>query len=95
MRKVIREQPKASINIAETSDAKYYGVLISGDKGFITAKSYGGPKIILCPQSLTRGNGWDGYDAPNLKGTLEALLRDEKDVYEFNTAKELFKWLSE
>lgn len=77
---------------------KYYGVEFMGFyRGFIVAEKHKElPCKIYASRNVTRGNGWDNFNRPNLKETVSTLLENRNfKVFEFDTHQELFRWVSE
>ena len=80
------------------NNKKYYGFSVAphkqDNKGFIARLYYKCDKYrAFSTYSLTEGNGYDQSDT--LVGLVTKLEATEVfDVYEFDTSKELFEWLS-
>lgn len=98
MKKVVIKQVVAEVSIKDLSVKKYYGVKENlGIKGFITQSDFDTNRFVaLCTDEVTRGNNWPAFDGcRSLKTLTEKLIKAKFEVYEFETYKELFKWLSE
>ena len=98
MKKVVIKEVVQEVSINNLSLDKYYGIKESPNwKGFITQSDYESNRFVtLCSEELTRGNGWEIHNnCRSLKTLIERLLKSNFEVYEFDTHKELFKWLSE
>jgi hypothetical protein len=98
MKEVITVKTKLkTIEASKVSPNKYYGVLDNaGDRGFITRSEYeSGDYIVLCTYGVTAGNGYYAETTESLSELVTSLVNSEVKVYEFDTYKELFKWLSE
>jgi hypothetical protein len=98
MKEVITVKTKLkTIEASKVSPIKYYGVRDSvGDRGFITRSEYeSGDYIVLCVEEVTEGNGYYTDTTESLSELITSLVNLEFKVYEFDTYKELFKWLSE
>ena len=88
-----------TVPVDQVSIHKFYGTENStGERGFITRKRYdSGDFFARSLRALTNGNGWHNYSKPSLP-ELISCLKDRPtpwDVYEFDTARELFTWLLE
>lgn len=109
MMKIVQSvEPRVMLSIEEISKHAYFGVCMqtgSSDReyderehtrGFITKRSYDdGPFTIMCPFEVTNGNGWDSWDHINLKSLIYNLIRDEKEVFQFDSFHEMFAWVLE
>lgn len=98
MKEVITVKTKQkTIEASKVSPSKYYGVRDSvGDRGFITRSEYeSGNYIVLCTPGVTEGNGYNVNTTESLSELITSLVNSKIKVYEFDTHKELFKWLSE
>lgn len=103
MKQVMNEIPPATTTLLrDTTIFKCYGVLhISGDKGFIHRDDFLEGKFrIRCSHSITGGNQWKDkrWNSASLYSVIKNILNDPNEnftVFEFDSAKELFKWLSE
>ena len=99
MKEVITTQIPAETVLAENArDSKFYGVSnkSSRTKGFISRDSLdSGLYRARCSSSLTEGNLWPCQSSSVLSHTVAALAgRECFEVFEFDTAKELFAWLA-
>lgn len=77
---------------------KYYGVLIRDiDKGFITQETYcKGNFRVLASYDLTEGNNYSNFTgAVTLAEFVKEIIQRGEQVFEFDSYKELFKWLAE
>jgi hypothetical protein len=103
MKQVHITSPSLPITMTSAvSKSKYYGIQqkVNGcKKGFLHRERFNlGNYSIRCIDYLTEGNSWDipEWRSSELQVTIEILIKDERgfDVYEFDTAKELFLWLA-
>jgi hypothetical protein len=97
MKRVINPFPTLCVSTHDVSISKYYGVKHhGGPKGFITSTGYRKSFYTFSEDKLTIGNGW-GREYSNLKELIGYLLGVNLpfEVYEFDTAKEMFKWLAD
>ena len=96
-------------NGLSAADTKYYGVQTNltgnglsaakGERGFITRTNYmSGKYIVLSSHRITKGNGWtfgvSGFDFLH-DCVSKVLEKDDFFVFEFDTPRELFQWISE
>ena len=92
---VINEAP--TINPSDVRSDKYYGMIhkYGGGKGFVSALPYKGKFIILCAIALTEGNCFSGFE--NCVTIQDAVTKAQNmfTIFQFDTHKELFKWLAE
>ena len=81
--------------VTEYSTAKYYGVSFTGTRtrGFI-AHSDSGFRVNYV-EGLTMGSYHMRLTARSLLGVMREILGNGNKVYEFDTPKELFTWLTE
>lgn len=94
MRKVVKSFDETVTLLSDVSAGKYYGLIPNPndetDKAFVVREQYeSGDFIVLSLTELTNGNDY------RRDSDLEFLLGCFSEIYEFDTAKELFKWLSE
>ena len=97
MKKVVIKIEASQTLLSKVSSEKYYGIVNKqGDKGLITRQDYeSGDYLVYVADHITKGNGF-GYRKSNLKELLKVHVDSSMfQVYEFDTHKELFKWLSE
>ena len=97
MKKVISEQNK-TVEVSEVVDGKYYGVFYRGNKGFITYDMQRSHYVSSLDGVTCGGNLLHQVckgDADNDFVEFVRELTAISEVYEFETSKELFKWLSE
>jgi len=94
--KEINSFPRVGIN--ECSDDKFYGcclISVEKTKSFIVKDKFrGGTYVAMTIDGTTKGDYYLFPPQDTLLKTLESM-NDHFDIYEFDTAKELFKWLSE
>jgi len=104
MKQVISKCQNYGITAIENVDeALYYGIQLRGGRGFVSRESgrsfdaIYGDFIILCPKQITLGNGWGSFDARTLELLLRGVIKadDDNRVFEFDTPKELFDWVTE
>lgn len=96
MKKVVQSTPVVTVD--NVADNKFYGVLAKGDvKCFISRKDFNdGDFIVRSSRKLTQGNSYDSFNNNCLRTMITKLVEHENfEVFEFDTAKELFKWLAE
>jgi hypothetical protein len=98
MKKVVIDQKEVPLDLISLK--KYYGILfISGSKGFITRELYNqGKHIVFIIYELTNGNGpriEDHVDYSDLSSVINDLIIRHAEVFEFDTPKQLMKWLAE
>ena len=94
---VINEVRIPTLHPTDARSDKYYGVIYKygGDKGFISALEYKDKFTIFCATSLTEGNCFGGFEnCTNLQKLCEQA-QDNFTIFQFDTYKELFKWLAE
>lgn len=99
MKQVIKPIEPNTVSFYDAVPAKYYGVMINQEKGFITrAEDINDPQndmyIVLSCQQLTTGCCWPSYTQYDLVDLIEKLINDKRLVYEFDTPNELFAWLA-
>ena len=78
------------------SESKYYGVLVNKNKmakGFIVNIGLG--FVVFCEMRITDGNRFASFVDPNLAHLTRQILDSGAELFEFETSKELFKWISE
>ena len=96
MKEVVIRKTSKQTSVSKVSVLKYYGIEDNGDKAFITQSEYNSNNFIaLSPDHLTQGNSYFTDCTKNLEGILTEFINLGFVVYEFDTYKELFKWLSE
>lgn len=74
---------------------KFYGAKRSDGVGFVTTREYRRKFKLACVSNLTFGNEWDSCEGETLLECLDKALAWKFQVFEFDTAKELFTWLAE
>ena len=96
MKEVIVTKQK-TVPASKVSQSKYYGIRDTiGDRGFISRSEFdSGEYIVLCRVDITMGNGYNVDSTQSLPKLITSLVSGGIKVYEFDTYKELFKWLSE
>ena len=96
MRKVIPKQDSVAVRLLEdVVSNKYYGVFGYKIKGFITRESFdSGNFYVATSRNITNGNRFCDYYGDNVNAVIEGLLSNNYEVYEFDTANDLFKWLA-
>jgi hypothetical protein len=103
MKQVVNEiVPPNVVSVHTVSPEKYYGVdygvvTYLKSKGFISRENYrSGEYLILCPEEITKGNGFDSHrNFADLSKLIEKINESKFEVYEFDTWEELFAWLME
>ena len=96
--KIAIERNSSLSTVEVDAETKYYGVATNqSGRGFITRRQYDqGPFFILVPFAMTNGNGVANIgDSYNLSTFINDLTNKGYKVYEFDIAKNLFKWLAE
>lgn len=81
----------------ELSTDKYYGVFMTPTlhKGFIVQETYmSGPFHVVARSCLTRHNSFDAFVSNDLFTCIRSLLKDNNQVFMFDTPEELFEWLA-
>lgn len=75
---------------------KYYGVDCDGEREFIMSPKYRSDEYrIICADGMTYGNcRYEHCEDKSLQGIIAAALNDGLKVYEFDSARELFKWMA-
>lgn len=91
---------KDCVLASEVSTDKYYGVKGSfSPKGFISRENFhSGNFIPRCSKCLTAGNNWPDFYSNCLTTVIIRMLEsknEQYEIFEFDTAKELFAWLAE
>jgi hypothetical protein len=97
MKQVVIEVPKNVVAADETIDSRFYGVDSGSSKGFICRSKYRtGPFTSFCGDNLTNGNTWslDPEHSNSLQVAIKEYIRRGFSVFEFESYKELFKWLA-
>lgn len=103
MKKVILTKPESQVTeVKDVSFNKYYGMTYYGGKAFLTTKEFatreeGATFIWLCRDFVNHNNKIclaDGYSS--VQEAIEYAIQNKmaSEVYEFNTDRELFKWLA-
>jgi hypothetical protein len=107
MKQVVTNPPAEFVAIQNVSYAKSYGTVYSSEKkkAFLLAKEYfhgdyhpsqRGIKFYwLCANCMTKCNrlgNENGYSS--FEEAIQAMLNAEREVYEFDSDKELLKWLA-
>ena len=101
MREVLKKVEVVSVDISEVSVSKFYGVdaTSNGRKAFIVRSQQCTDKfVVISTHEMTDGNCYPSKVGNSLKQTIENLKAGNDNafrVFEFDTAKELFKWLSD
>lgn len=103
MKTVVLTKPKSQvIGIEGVNHVKYYGMLYREcRKAFLTRREYlteekGGGFYWLCCHDVNLGNRMMGGTIYNsAKEAVEAVLNVKYSVFEFDSDRELFKWLAE
>ena len=97
MRKVILNTETNVTALDNVNVNKYYGIETnSNGRGFITAQQYCGKYICVSRSGLTYCNGWHDFTGSDIKEVIKQQIIEHKFVvYEFDTYKELFRWLAE
>ncbi len=98
---IIIYSPQPTKPLSEASIAKCYGTIINDNKCYIAKPNYCGPIFkVYCPlaisfdrSSLTVGNSY--HEEGSLNEILIRLAKCDHPIYEFESAKELFKWMIE
>jgi len=98
MKKLVQQKPEALVFTSnEADEEKFYGVRHTtfNDKGFVTRTSHqDGDYKALITEALTKGNCWDQFHSPTLEGLFQKI-DGNFEIFEFETFKELGRWLIE
>jgi len=94
---VIKQVQIPTLDPTDVRSDKYYGIIPKegGDKGFVSASPYQGEFTILFVDSLTTGKSFAICES---YATLKELCTENQEhftIFQFDTYKELFKWLAE
>jgi hypothetical protein len=101
MKQVVTNLPVEFVATKDVSPEKCYGLLFyGGGKAFLLTKAYFNAYIPnkfywLCADDITKCNrigNTDGY--PSLSEAIKAMVEFGYKVYEFDSDKELLKWLA-
>lgn len=91
---------KLHITRLEDCDSRlYYGVSIGinpdARRGFIMRQKYAvnAPYQVICLSNLTICNSWTNLDASNVLTDFIKQIMVHWQVYQFETAKDLFNWV--
>jgi len=104
MKTVVLKQETNIVEASNVDDNKYYGTVKKASpegKGFIVRTLYGDSNgrstyKLMSINYFTKGNSFESFDGYSLFGLIKELLKNNSfDIYEFDTPKELFKWLAE
>lgn len=91
---IIPKSDVTSTCVSQTQDCKFYGIQrLNGDKGFITRENYKqGKYIARCLNLLTTGNSFTDFEGDTLQECL-CCGTETFTAYEFESVKELLRWL--
>jgi hypothetical protein len=99
MKSVIKPKPRKNNIVVSTETAiyKYYGVCLGGpNRGFISRREFEtGCFTVSSPYKLTGGNGWVHFDTQSLSTTIDKLIDNGNEVFEFDTFNDLMKWVGD
>ncbi len=108
MKHVLTKPPTQTyVHIENVDHTKYYGVSYSGEqksslgqKAFLTRQHYSsGPTGVFmwrCVDGVNRGNGiFSERGYYSVADAIKQCMEFNVEVFEFDTAKELFKWLAQ
>lgn len=99
MKNVVKQiVPKSVVSIADAKADKFYGILRPNRiRTFIIRQSYdkGSFRVPFVSDEMTNGNSYSNYEHNSLIEVISYAMDNDAEVKEFDTAKELFKWLSE
>lgn len=85
---------EGSVALTTVSPNRYYGVNSGHSIGFITQKEYRyNEYVVRCADGITYANYWS-FSNSSLPALINELISCNFKVYEFNTAAELFDWMS-
>jgi len=74
---------------------KYYGFRFVTGAGFVMQESYrSGDFVAVSGEGLTVKNSWNTFNSGSLITCLNKLIRNQAEVFEFDTDRHLFLWLS-
>lgn len=98
MKKVISVCPilQDFVKTSDVSTEAYIGFMRgpSGSRGYVTQEGYKfGQFVCRSFDHVTYGNGWPEINYSILRVLLEDLLSKGFEVFVFQTAKELMRWL--
>lgn len=92
MKKVINT-PVEEISVENCSEDLYYGIE-RNCRFFVTRERFdGGNFVARCLNLLSRGNGHSGLSRSSLKELLLNAIESGFQVFEFDSAEELMKWV--
>jgi hypothetical protein len=92
MKKVINAHAN-EVSVENCSEDFFYGIS-KGFRFFVTREQFeGGKFVVRCLSNLTRGNGNSALERDSLKELLSNAIKNRFDVFEFETAEELMKWV--
>ena len=104
MKEVLKKIEVVSVDISEVSVSKFYGAekTTDGRKAFIIRSQHSEDGfVVISTKEMTDGNCYPSYAGSTLKQAIVNLkagsdneFRVEFRVFEFDTSKELFKWLA-
>jgi hypothetical protein len=100
MKEIIASPPEVNfvlIQDAEIHSRNSYGVLLKGDdrRCFIAKDQLlSGFYRVKLAKDITSGNSF-GYQNPDLRSMIVEILSKGNQVFQFDTAKELYLWLAE
>jgi hypothetical protein len=95
MKQVIQKVTQVTY-VSQVNTHKFYGIIMKNDEGkaFVTQYDHSEKFVVMHGgKGLTYGLSWIGKRS--LLDTISYYVDRDYEVYEFDTAKELFKWLSE
>jgi hypothetical protein len=87
--------PSNVVTLSQVDENLFYGVLINENKAFIIQENYrqGNFNTVNAGAGMTYSNGY--AQRSSLKDLIGFYLSSKCQVYQFDTAKELFAWLAE
>lgn len=81
----------------DVRSSRYYGINLENNinyKGFITRKGYHhGNFFPAAAEGITNANYWSSWSNPSLPELIKDLIKNDFNVYEFESARELFAWV--
>lgn len=82
------------VNVEKTTPYKFYGIEYEGRKAFVTMTTYKTGRVVAISNVDPNWGNMYGNHCDSLREMLDYANSRGDTVYEFNTAKELFSWMS-
>lgn len=96
MRKVIKQNENVCVDVNTADADKYYAAYRADIEavGFVTQEEHReGNYRFFAPTGITHGNGWSSFINKFLSDHLSQLINNGFEVYEFDTAREMFAFV--